>query len=126
VRVDKCARHVLENAHRFTHRHRSARQPGAQGFPFNERHDEEGEADSSGVIRVERGLPRAQDRHDVRMLKRRRKHDLALEALYRDGRGKLIWKDLDDDVPAQRIVAGDEDGRHAPTAELALEGEGIT
>ena len=67
---------------------------------------------------------RAQHRHDVRMLERRREHDLALEPVDGDGRGQLVRQDLDDDGAPERVVARDENGRHAAAPELSLEGVG--
>ena len=86
---DERARDVLEDAHRLAHRQRAARQPRAQRLALDERHDEERQA-----VR----LARAQHRHDVRMLKRRRQHDLALEPVDRDRRGELVRQHLDDDL----------------------------
>ena len=58
------------------------------------------------------------------MLERRREHDLALEPVDRDGRGQLVRQHLHDDGAPERVVAGDEHGRHAAAPELPLEGVG--
>jgi len=117
VRVDERARDVLENAHRFAHRERSAREARAQRLAFDERHDEERETV---------GLSRAQHRHDVRMLQRRREHDLALEAVHGDRGGELVREHLHDDHSSERVVLRDETRRHPSTAKFAIESVGGT
>jgi hypothetical protein len=59
------------------------------------------------------------------MLECRREHDLALEPVDGDRGGELVGQDFDDDEPAEGVIASDEDGRHAATRELSLEGEGV-
>ena len=122
VRVDERARDVLENAHRFAHGERAARQPRAQRLALDERHDEERQPHAAGPAVAGRGFAGAQHRHDVRMLQRGREHDLALEPVDRDGGRELERQHLDDDRATERVVARDEHGRHAAAPELSLEG----
>ena len=112
---DESARDVLENAHGLAHRQRAARHSRAHRFAIDIRHDE---------VRQLFGLSRAQHRHDVRMLQRSGEHDLALEPVDGDAGGEVERQDLDDDLPAERVVSGDKHDRHAATAELTLDGVG--
>ena len=59
------------------------------------------------------------------MLERGRELDLAPEALDVDAGGQLGRQDLDDHLPAERGLLGDEHTAHAAAAELALEAVGI-
>jgi hypothetical protein len=56
------------------------------------------------------------------MLQRRGEHDLALEAVDGHARGEIVREDFYDDLTAKGVVSGNEDDRHAPTAELTLDG----
>ena len=72
VRVRQRLRDVVQDADDFGDRERSAREPRAQRFAFDERHRVEGQP-----VRVARG----EHRNDVRLLQRGDGADLALEAL---------------------------------------------
>jgi hypothetical protein len=124
VRVGEGARDVLEDGHGLADRERSALESGAQRLALDERHDEVRQWRRRRHGGVGRYFARREHRHDVRVLKRRREHDLAFEPIDRDGRGQLIRQDLHDDGAPERVVAGDENGRHAAAPELPLEGVG--
>ena len=55
------------------------------------------------------------------MLQLRGGEDLAAEALRRVGGERVVGERLDDYLPAERPLGGDEDPRHAAAAELALD-----
>ena len=115
MRVGERARDVLENAHRLAHRERTTRHACAHRFAIDVRHDE---------VRQLLRLSRTQHRHDVRMLQRGGEHDLALEPVDGDAGGEVVRQDFDDDLPAEGVVRGDKDDRHAAAAELTLDGVG--
>jgi hypothetical protein len=60
------------------------------------------------------------------MLKSRRELDLALEPLRRKARSEIGRQHLDHDASPEARLLGEEDARHAPAAELALDGVGCT
>ncbi len=62
----------------------------------------------------------------MRVLQLCGKRDFALEPVYGQLPRHLGGQDLDDDLPAERALRGDEDAGHAAAAELALDGVGVT
>src|SRR5262245_15468113 len=60
------------------------------------------------------------------MLESGREHDLSLEPLDGHRRGELVRQDLDHYLPAERVVARDENGGHPSTPELSIEGKRST
>ena len=95
---------------------RSAREARAQRLALDERHRVERQA-----VRV----ARREHRNDVRLLQRGDRPDLALEALDADALRELGRQHLDDDLPLEPRLFGDEDAAHAAAAELALEAVGV-
>jgi hypothetical protein len=68
------------------------------------------------------GASDAVDRHDVRVLERRRDACFALKALDECGvERERSWKNLDGDVSIERALAGAEDDGHAAAAELFVD-----
>ena len=61
----------------------------------------------------------------MRVLKLRRELNLALEAHQIYCGGKLGWQDLDDHLPTQNHVMGEEHPRHSRRAQLAVEKVGL-
>ncbi len=84
----------------------------AQRLAVDERHDVEEKGS---------GRPRIEERQDVRMLQVRRGLDLAEEPLGADHRRQLGPEHLDGDPALVPDVLGQEHGRHAARANLALE-----
>ena len=75
VRVGQRCGDLAQNANRIAHGEFTvAREPGAQRLTLDERHRK---------IRQAVRITRREQRHDVRMLQSRGKHDFALEALDR-------------------------------------------
>ena len=113
VRVRERLGHVAQQSHRLGDgERRAAFESRAQRFTLDERHGEPGQAvhRAGGV-----------HRHDVRMLQLGREEDLAIEALDVHARRELGRQHLHDDLATERGVFGEEDARHAATAELALD-----
>ncbi len=60
------------------------------------------------------------DRADVRMIERRRRAGLAMEALHRAVvAGEILRQELERDVPAETQVLGVVDDAHSPAAKFA-------
>ena len=112
VRVGERLRHVAQDADDFADGERAVGEARAQRFAVDERHRVEGES-----VRIARG----QHRDDVRVLQRRDRLDLALEALDADPLRQFGRQHLDDDPPLEPQFLGDEHARHAAAAEFALE-----
>ena len=68
------------------------------------------------------GLPRLEQRQDVRRLQLRGDVDLAQEAFGADGLRELRAKHLDRDKATMLDVAREVDGGHAAVAEFAVDG----
>jgi hypothetical protein len=106
---------VAQHADGFDDPHRSAsRDARAKRLALDVRHDE---------VWPTTHVARAEHRHDVRMLQPGYHQDLATEALGVDVRHELGRENLYDYSALECLVVGDEDARHAPAAELALDGE---
>src|SRR6478736_5672332 len=92
--------------------------PGGEALPerltVHVRHGEVGEP-----LHIAGG----EHRDDIRLLERRREEDLALEALGVDPLDQVGAQDLDDHLATEAGLVGQEDARHPPAAELALENE---
>ena len=88
---------------------------GPEGLAADERHDI--------VEQVARGGG-AQERDDVRVLKSGGELDLALEALDVYGRARLRGQDLDDNLPAEPGLLGEEDTAHPAAAQLLQDAVG--
>jgi hypothetical protein len=87
-------------------------EPVVEAFALNEGH---GEPElSAGLARVEHG-------QDVRVLQTGDGLDLAEEALGPERGDEFRPEDLEGDGAVKAEVLGEIDGRHTPTAELALE-----
>ena len=100
MRVGKGRGDVAQQAHRFGHRERPRfPQPGAQRVALHERHRE---------VRNPVDLARRQQRHDVRMLQPRRRHDLALEPVDAHP-GEVRRQHLDHDLATERLLARQKD-----------------
>ena len=100
---------VAEYPHRFMQRRRTFFHSLAEIQPFDEGH----------TIEWERArCSSAEYRDDVGLLQPRHKLDLAGEALDVERHGQLGHQDLDDYIPAQRLVARQKDERHSSAAQL--------
>lgn len=89
---------------------------GAQRFPFDEGHHV--------VEQVTRGAG-GEQRHHVRVLEAGREQDLPLEPVHAHAGRHLRWEHLDDDLPAESGLLGEEDVAHPAPAELALDAVGV-
>jgi hypothetical protein len=117
VRVRQRCGDVAQNRQTLVERNRTLSNALAQRLSAHERH---------GEVRISAdGLTRAEHGDDVRLLESCRELDLALEPRHREGVGELGREHFDDDVAAERFVAGDEDAGHAAGAELPLHGEAL-
>jgi hypothetical protein len=120
VRIGERAGHLPEQPHGLAHRERSAlAQPLAQRAPLDEGHREVGHA--RPLDRREAG---GEHRDDVRVLEPRGQLDLAAEALDAEPGGQVEGEQLDHDAPDEGGLLRQEDVRHPPAAELALDGVG--
>ncbi len=113
VRELEGAGDIAEYPHGFMERGRALLHLLAEIQPFDEGHT---------VVWQGAGGPRAQDRNDVGLLQSGDKFDLTREALDVERHGELRHQDLDDDIPAQRLVARQENERHSSATQLTLDG----
>jgi hypothetical protein len=106
--------HVAQHPHGLLDRELAA--PGeasAKALAFHEWHR---------IVEEPGGLTRRVQRHDVRVLEPGGEPDLLAEAVDRDRVAQLRGEDLEDDGAVECSFGGDEDTRHAPAAELSLDG----
>ena len=113
VGVRQCAGDVTQNAHTLRDR-QSGRgtESSAQRLALNERHRE---------IRHAVRRPRSQQRHNVRLLQRRRKLNLAAEALKAHARRHIVRQHLDHDFAIETDLARQKDTRHSAATEFMLD-----